>query len=107
MLVILTEVKEKTRPSRAGSSERTKTFTLQEVSVNPDHVVCLREDDSMNRNLQEGLLPTGLDVRQKFTRIFLERGQSGIDLIVVGTPEQVRTKIYERSIATKKELLRG
>ena len=103
MLVVLTEVKERSVSARAGSSERTKKYTLQEVSVNPNHVVCLREDDSMIRNLQEGLLPTGLDSRQKFTRIFLERGQGGIDLIVVGTPEQIREKIS----TNRKELLRG
>ena len=107
MLVNLTEVKEKTRPSKAGSSERTKTFTLQEVLVNPDHVVCLREDESMTRNLSEGLLPSGLDGRQKFTRIFLERGQSGIDLVVVGTPEQIRQKFHEKNVEIKRELLRG
>lgn len=105
MLVVLTEVKER-NSTRAGTAERTKIYTLQEVSVNPSHVVCLREDDTMSRSLQEGLLPDGLDLRQRFTRVFLERGHSGIDLVVVGAPEQVRAKIYE-NFAEKRELLRG
>ena len=105
MLVVLTEVKEGTT-TRAGTAERLKKYTLQEVSVNPLHVVCLREDSVMLKNLSEGLLPEGLDSRQRFTRVFLERGQSGIDLVVVGAPEQVRDKIYENE-TSKRELLRG
>jgi hypothetical protein len=106
MLVVLTEVKENSRSSRRGSAERTKVYTLREVSVNPSHVVCLREDDSMKRQLQEGLLPPDLDDRQRFTRVFMERGQSGIDLIVVGSPDQIRHKIYENA-SQGRELLKG
>ena len=105
MLVVLTEVKERST-SRHGTAERTKAYSLREVSVNPSHVVCLREDDSMKRQLQEGLLPPDLDTRQRFTRVFMERGQSGIDLIVVGSPDQIRHKIYENA-SQGKELLRG
>ena len=104
MLVILTEVQEYLAP-RKGSTERQRAYSLREVSVNPSHVVCLREDESMKRSLTEGLLPDGLDNRQRFTRVFLERGQSGIDLVVVGAPEQIRQKIYEN--AKERELLRG
>jgi len=106
MLVILTEVTEHTRATRVGSAERTKTFSLREVSINPSHVVCLREDESMKRILMEGGLPPDLDTRQRFTRVFLERGQTGIDLVVVGTPEQIRHKIFENA-KKRKELLRG
>ena len=105
MLVVLTEVKENST-TRVGTAERTKSYTLQEVSVNPSHVVCLREDSSMSRSLREGMLPEGLDSRQRFTRVILERGHSGIDLVVVGGPEQVREKIYEGTVA-KRELLKG
>ena len=103
MLVTLTEVAENTKSRSIGSAERTKVYTLREILVNPSHVVCLREDGSMNRLLAEGHLPEGLDVRQRFTRVFLERGQSGIDLVVVGSPEQVRQSIHENG----KELLKG
>ena len=106
MLVVLTEVKETSRSSRLETAERTKVYTLREVSVNPTHVVCLREDDSMKRQLQEGLLPPDLDTRQRFTRVFMERGQSGIDLIVVGSPDQIRQKIYENA-REGRELLKG
>ena len=105
MLVVLTEVKERST-SRHGTAERTKAYSLREVSVNPSHVVCLREDDSMKRQLQEGVLPPDLDTRQRFTRVFMERGQSGIDLIVVGSPDQIRHKIYENA-SQGRELLRG
>jgi hypothetical protein len=104
MLVTLTEVAENTKSRNVGSAERTKVYTLREILVNPTHVVCLREDGATNRLMSEGRLPDGLDSRQRFTRVFLERGQSGIDLIVVGSPEQVREMIRENN---DRELLKG
>ena len=104
MLVALTEVTENTKSRNVGSAERTKVYTLREILVNPSHVVCLREDGATNRLMSEGRLPEGLDTRQRFTRVFLERGQSGIDLIVVGSPEQIRQTIHE---GDGRELLKG
>ena len=106
MLVILTEIAEHSRAAKIGSAERRKTYSLREVSVNPAHVVCLREDESMKRVLVEGGLPPDLDTRQRFTRVFLERGQTGIDLVVIGAPEQIRHKIFENA-KERRELLRG
>lgn len=104
MLITLTEVAENTRARTVGSAERTKVYTLREISVNPSHVVVLREDGNTNRLLSEGQLPEGLDPRQRFTRVFLERGQAGIDVIVVGSPEQIRELIHKND---NRELLRG
>ena len=44
----------------------------------------------MNQRLTEGRLPEDIDSRQRFTRIYLDRGQSGIDLTVVGSLEQTQ-----------------
>ena len=103
MLVTLTEVAENTKARSIGSAERTKVYTLREILVNPSHVVCLREDGSTNRLLAEGHLPQGMDPRQRFTRVFLERGQAGIDVVVVGSPDQIREIIRKNN----KELLKG
>jgi len=53
--------------------------------------------------LKEGLLPEGMDERQSFTKVFLDRGQTGIDITVVGEAAIVGKKLglYE------KELLKG
>lgn len=102
MLVTLTEVVT-SNSSHYGSSVATKKFTLREVSVNPQHVICLREDQTMVNRLNEGSLPSGLDTRQRFTKITLDRGQSGLELVIVGTPHQVREKLN----ISRAELLRG
>ena len=102
MLVTLVEVVEN-RSNYSGSSVANKTFSLREVSVNPNHVICLREESTMLRRLDEGNLPEGLDGRQRFTKLTLDRGQTGLDLVVVGEPSQVREKLQ----IFKRELLRG
>ncbi len=78
------------------------TFSLREVYVNPEHVVCLREDGAAKKHLSEGRLPDELDDRQIFTKIHLNRGQSGIDITVVGDPN-----IVEEKLKSQKALLRG
>jgi hypothetical protein len=47
------------------------------------------------------MLPSGLNSEQKFTRIHLNRGQSGIDVVVVGSPQQIQRKIYSQDKATR------
>tara|TARA_R110000824_G_scaffold1643_8_gene8174 strand:+ start:1149 stop:1445 length:297 start_codon:yes stop_codon:yes gene_type:complete len=87
--------------SASNSSQR--TFALREVYVNPKHVVSLREEPAYSQKLAEGKLPEGLDIRQGFTRITLDRGQTGLDIVVVGQPKVVETKLN----ADRKELLHG
>jgi hypothetical protein len=85
-----------------GRSRNSRTsYSLREVYVNPNHVVCLREDVSMRKKLEANLLPEDLDLKQQFTKLSLDRGHSGIDLVVVGPPETIEEKLYS------KQLLRG
>jgi len=39
-------------------------FNIREVYINPAHVVCMYDDPSMVRNLNEGYLPNDMDKRQ-------------------------------------------
>ena len=73
-----------------GTSEN---YALKEVFINPEHVVCLRADDLTRQQLHENKLPDELDKRQEFTRIQLNRGHNGLDLIVVGAPSLVEQKL--------------
>ena len=68
-------------------------YELREVFVNPTHVVSLREDGQMKNVLTEGRLPEGLDVRQSFTRLVLDKGTVGLELIIVGAPALVESKL--------------
>ena len=102
MLVTLTEVVSN-NANHYGSSVANKVYTLREVTVNPAHVICLREDASMTNHLTEGRMPEGMDTRQRFTRVILDRGQAGLELTVVGDPNQVTEKLR----LSTRELLRG
>ena len=98
MIISLVEVYENTR---VHSNQKGRTFDLREVFINPEQVVCLREDVQYNNLLVENELPTGINREQKFTRIHLNRGQSGIDVVVVGSPSQIQKKIYNGASALK------
>jgi len=99
MIISLVEIYESTR---VHSNERKRTYGLREVFINPEQVVCLREDPHCKGLLQESRLPEGLYENQSFTRIYMNRGQTGIDVVVIGTPGQVQKQIFKNT----KSLLR-
>jgi hypothetical protein len=104
MLVKLVEVIEvKRNYSQKAENTAGSSYSLREVTINPIHVVCLREDMNMNQRLTEGRLPEDVDRRQRFTRVYLDRGQSGIDMTVVGSLEQTQHTLG----VDGKEVLRG
>jgi len=78
-------------------------YTLREIFVNPEHIVCLREDHHTLQLLKEGKLPDDLDVRQKFTKVQMNRGSTGLDIVVVGCPSIVEQKLN----TLKRTLLKG
>ena len=98
-MIQLVEVFNEVSSAMRGTSK----YTLREIYINPKHVVAIRPDSRMSTMLQEGLLPEDLDRRQGFTKIFMDRGQTGIDITVVGEAAIVGKKLglYE------KELLKG
>ena len=79
-----------------------KDYKLREVYINPEHVIMLREDAHTSRLLQEKRLPHDLDERQRFTRLTMQRGSAGTEVIVVGSPDVVRDTLFQH-----KQLLRG
>ena len=78
-------------------------YHLREVYVNPKHVVAMRQDDRMVVNLNEGLLPEQLNGNQMFTKLYVDRGNTGIDITVVGDLSHVKDKLGLDS----RSLLRG
>ena len=98
MVVKFVEVYESTK---THSNDKSRTYSLREVFVNPEQVVCVRTDDSFKQKLLEGTLPKNLDDRQEFTRIYLNRGQVGLDVVVVG-----RAAVIEQKL-NNKQLLKG
>ena len=106
MNVELVEVFREMNVSHQGISESRQQFSLRKVFVNPEHIVCMRIDDMMNQRLCEGLLPADLDDRQGFTKLYINRGQSGLDVTVVGKPSLIQKKI-EEAVSKQKTLLKG
>jgi len=98
-MIQLVEVFNEVSSAMRGTSK----YKLREIFINPKHVVAIRPDVRMTGLLKEGLLPEDLDQRQTFTKVFLDRGQTGIDITVVGEAAIVGKKLglYER------ELLKG
>jgi hypothetical protein len=71
------------------------SYSLREVYINPQRVVSMREDTGFQSLLSEGELPDGLNDNQTFTRIFLDQGQGGRSIVVVGDPVSVDRKLTE------------
>ena len=55
----------------------------------------LREDVAMRSLLEEGRLPSEIDNRMEFTRLFLN---TGMDIFVVGSPNVVEAKLKVKQI---------
>jgi len=89
--------------TKAHTQSTRENFSLREVFINPEHVVCVRTDPTFKRKLMEGILPETLDNRQEFSRIYLNRGQVGLDVVVVGDASSIEEKL---NIGNKK-LLKG
>jgi hypothetical protein len=80
-----------------------RNFSLREVFINPQHVVCVRSDPTFKRKLLEGSLPEGLDNKQEFSRVYMNRGQAGLDVVVIGNPAVIEEKLNVRN----KKILKG
>ena len=68
-------------------------YRLREVYVNPKHVVAMRQDDRMLGLLAEDKLPSGLDQSQSFTKLYVDRGNTGIDITVIGDLVSIKEKL--------------
>ena len=87
----------------SGTGTVQREYSLRTVYINPDHVVCIREDGGAATLLREGRLPADLDSRQQFTRVTVNKGTYGQDIIIVGVVEEIFKKLQ----AQKRQILRG
>jgi len=103
MLIKLIEVFELNKGSTTNLTGEKSQYSLREVFVNPNHVVCLREDELMQQHHESGMLPEKMNEKLGFTKIHIDRGHSGINITVVGNPSSIEDGI--RRHATR--LLKG
>jgi hypothetical protein len=98
MLVKLTEV------CHNNTLTTQQDYTLREVFVNPEHVVMIREEQRMRHLNEQGQLPAGLESEHQFTKLTINRGHTGTEIVVVGAPSLVEGKL-NKPVAT--QLLKG
>ena len=97
MLVRLTEVcRNNTLTTRQDD------YTLREVFVNPEHVVMIREEARLKELNEQIPLTEGLRTEHRFTKLTINRGHTGTEMVVVGAPDTV-----EQHLNSNKQLLRG
>jgi hypothetical protein len=97
MLIKLTEV------CTNGAVTTKQKYMLREVFVNPEHVIMIREERRLQELNEMGKLAAGLDTHHQFSKLTINRGHTGTEIIVVGAPEIVETQLN----TAKKKVLRG
>ncbi len=97
MLVRLTEICQNNM-----LTSKNQAYTLREVFINPEHVVMIREEARMQQLKEQGALPDNLDEGHRFTKLTINRGHTGTEIVVVGAPD-----IIEKSLNQNKKLIRG
>jgi ketopantoate reductase len=95
MLVKLTEV------CGNGAVTSNLRYSLREVFVNPEHVVMVREEHQMRNLNEQGMLTEGLDKKHRFSKITIDKGTTGTDIVVIGDPTTVETALNNRSYVLK------
>tara|TARA_R100001244_G_scaffold54069_1_gene46830 strand:- start:228 stop:524 length:297 start_codon:yes stop_codon:yes gene_type:complete len=98
-MIQLIEVCELLKANKSSAQQ----YTLRDIYINPKHVISLREDDNFKRKLNEGILPGTLKDTHTFTRVTLDKGQTGLELVVVGPPHIIEMKLK----GGERELLQG
>jgi|TARA_R100000750_G_C2259981_1_gene63432 hypothetical protein len=96
MLIKLTEV------CNNGAITMRQTYTLREVFVNPEHVVMVREESRMKKLNEQGMLPSELNKDHRFSKLIINRGHTGSEIVVVGAPD-----IIEAALNKTKQILKG
>ena len=95
MLVKLTEV------CGTGAVTTGRKYSLREVFVNPEHVVMVREEHKMRDLNEQGMLTEGLDKQHRFSKLTIDKGTTGTDIVVLGDPVSIETVLNKRSYILK------
>ena len=102
MLIKLLEIYEEI--VHHSKAEGNKVYMLREVVINPDYIIALRNETIIEKYLRDN--PSsfeGLQKDQKFTRISINKGSSGNDIIVLGNLDTI-FKMFEMGI---KKVIKG
>ena len=95
MLVKLTEV------CGTGAVTAGRRYSLREVFVNPEHVVMVREEHQMKNLNEQGMLTEGLNKEHRFSKITIDKGTTGTEIVVIGDPMTVESALNTHSYVLK------
>jgi hypothetical protein len=98
MLIKLTEV------CANGAVTTAQQYTLREVLVNPEHVIMIREEARMRQLNEQSAIAPGLRPDHAFSKITINKGHTGTDIVVVGHPEIIEEQLNKSNTP---KLLRG
>jgi hypothetical protein len=96
MLVRLTEV------CNTGAVTNNTQYSLREIYINPEHVVMVREEQRLKQINEQNRLVDGLDSDHRFSKLTIDKGNTGTEIIVIGGPDTI-----ESILKKQKQLLRG
>ena len=95
MLVKLTEI------CGTGAVSSGRKYSLREVFVNPKHVVMVREEHQMRNLNEQGMLTEGLKKGHRFSKVTIDKGTTGTEIVVVGVPNSIETALNRRRSVLK------
>ena len=85
--------------------DRRGYYSLDKVYINPQQIIYMSENVTMKQTLKEGKMKLGLNQNlTTFTNIKLNYNNYSSDIIVVGHPELIESKIIAKQ---QKQLLKG
>ena len=79
-------------------------YNLTQVYVNPSHIIFMTENSELKSLLKEGKIDLKLEKSLSFTKIKINENNSTIEINVVGTPESIEDKMFNKSA---RRILRG
>jgi len=98
MLIKLTEV------CAQGTVTTAQQYILREVLVNPEHVIMVREEARMRQLNEQNAIAPGLRPDHAFSKLTINKGHTGTDIVVVGHPEIIEEQLNQ---SRNPKLLRG
>ena len=95
MLVKLTEV------CNNAAVTSLHQYTLRDIFINPEHVVMIREERRLREINEGGSVLAGLDTNHRFSKLTLNRGTTGTEIVVIGAPEIIETQLKSSKVLLK------
>ena len=89
-----------------GTYTTNQKFVLRDVLINPEHVVMVREETQYRQLNEQAGLVEGLSPSHRFSKLIVNRGSTGSEIIVIGSPQTIEEKLRLHHAANK-QLLKG